>query len=61
MRFGPQPVSVSPLYFSPKIVIRSNMIGSMFTNNASVYYKTHSLETARTNTVKNSRAVARRT
>lgn len=61
MGFGPPPFAVSPLRFSPSITIPRNFIGSMFTDNSLIYYKTGSLATAGTNTVKNSRAVARRT
>ena len=61
MRLGPPPISVSPLSFSNSITIPRNFIGSMFNNNAQIYYKIHSLARAGTNGVRNSRAIGRRT
>jgi hypothetical protein len=61
MPLGPPPISVTPLKFSSSIVIPPNFIGTMFTDNALIYYKTHSLARAGTNGVRNSRAIARRT
>jgi hypothetical protein len=63
MRLGPPPTSVTPLRFSKSITIPSTFIGSMFTNNAEIYYKSHSLSAASTNGSgsRNSRAIRRRT
>ena len=61
MPFRPPPFAVSPLKFSPSITISPNFLGSMFTDNSLIYYKTGSKNWSGTNTVKNSRAVARRT
>ena len=61
MPLRPPPTSVTPLKFSKSIVVPRNFIGTMFTDNAQVYYKSNSLARAGTNGVKNSRAIARRT
>lgn len=47
--------------FLGQVIIPRNFIGTMFTNNAQVYYKPGSVASAGTNGVKNSRAIARRT
>jgi len=62
MRLGPPPTSVTPLKFSNSITIPKTFIGSMFTNNAEIYYKSHSLSTSTNGSgTRNSRITKRRT
>jgi len=62
MPLGPPRTSVTPLKFSKSIIIPPNFIGSMFTNNAQIYYNTHTLSTSTNGSgIRNSRITKRRT